>query len=183
MTPISHKVSLATVEVPAGEGPLTVRFRFAAKPKVKAITVVPLWTIPDLGCFDVPIANIAQHIQHREGVDEATWVGTASSVPVSRLRYATSKDAFYNAVAIWPSVRYARLVQTSNLKRSMLPFGVPVKTVAAAIDIDGNGSPDLVLVRRGIDPGGSGSWGGSAEYHYERRIGRWTRVRNERVSD
>ena len=52
----------------------------------------------------------------------------------------------FDVVIIYPAVKFARQVGKDQLKLGMLPKGVFVDTVKAAIDLNDDGAPDLVVL-------------------------------------
>lgn len=70
---------------------------------------------------------------------------TASSV----LSIAPLKDRHeeypFDVVGIYPAVKFAKRIEAADLRPEMLPKGVTAGIVEAAIDLDNDKSPDLIL--------------------------------------
>ena len=52
----------------------------------------------------------------------------------------------FDVVVIYPAVKIARQIGNDQLDREMLPKGVPINTVKAAIDLNDDRKPDVVVV-------------------------------------
>jgi hypothetical protein len=86
----------------------------------------------------------------------------------------------FNAVVIYPAVPFAKSVPRVSLKDEMLPKGVARSTVAAAIDLTGDGSPDLLVVEYCFSDATKTpeQCDYSIQDSYEKRNGKWVRLRH-----
>jgi hypothetical protein len=56
-----------------------------------------------------------------------------------------SEEFPFDVVVIYPSVSAARQIPKSQIRAEMLPRGVKLTVVKAAVDVTGDGSPDIVI--------------------------------------
>lgn len=50
----------------------------------------------------------------------------------------------FDVAIVYPNVGFAKNIESTMLSQAMLPKGVSLKTVKAAIDLDNDGKPDLI---------------------------------------
>src|SRR5215472_15495034 len=133
-----------------GRQSATIGFvEFRTRPAVgRKVTVVPLTT--NVAPIDLRIIrttaqpdacddNQPPHWQvELEPVSDSHYIGAAA--PADR-----STDPAFGIVVLYPAMPHARLLTGDRLRQSMLPRGVLMKTVTIAMDLNGDGLPDLVM--------------------------------------
>ena len=52
----------------------------------------------------------------------------------------------FDVIVIYPAIRFANQLRRASLSKNMLPNGVAINTVKAAIDLTDDGKPDVLVV-------------------------------------
>lgn len=119
--------------------------RLAIAPKAGSqVTVVPL--AAGLVPFNLKIVRV---IREEECGDEKRWnlelepVTDRAILDAQPLAGGTDEFPF-RACVIFPAVSSARAIPGTGFERRSLPRGVYAATIIAAIDLDGDGSPDFL---------------------------------------
>ncbi len=123
---------------------------FNVQPKTgEKVTVVPLQN--DFEPFELKITSIKK----ADFIDcNAKPPGTVWDIEFEK---STRKDFLeiksapnrspefpFDIFVIYPSVKFARKIDVAGLKKTMIPKGVYLNTITAAIDLTGDGKPDLL---------------------------------------
>lgn len=134
---------------PWKEVKITNLYGFKTKPVVgDRVTIIPL---------DVDIAPLELRIvktEKREGCDEQSppWWEVELELIKQKVffdiapRPKIAEQYPFDVCVIYPAVRFANQVRRASLSRTMLPTGIAIKTVKAAIDITDDGKPDVLVV-------------------------------------
>lgn len=133
---------------PWKEVQITNVFGFKERPIVgEKVTVIPLdVNIPPL---ELEIMKADKTANACEGLPPY-W-----EVALERVKEKAFSDAAppnrsaeypFDVCVIYPAVKFVSPIKRENLSRSMLPRGVALSTVKAAIDLTGDGRPDVLIV-------------------------------------
>lgn len=152
-----HKDESGGLLPPWKEIQVTNIFGFNDKPVVgEKVTVVPL---------DVEIASLDIKIvktEKQDGCDEQAPVWWAVELEPIRgkaffdvaPRPDRAPEYPFDVAVIYPAVRHARQIQRNKLTKSMLPRGVAINTVKAAVDLTNDGQPDVLIINYCCDDPG-----------------------------
>lgn len=149
--PMIHSFDLTKVHVyglkgnnDKSEPSASVRFHLSKKPVgVRSVTVVPLGLASAV--VQMKMVKVETGRSGCDGVNERWWNGIASLPRPVRRYHVYPEDVFYDAVVIYPAVSFAVLLSPETLTDAVLPKGVYRSTVTAAIDLTGDGQPDLLI--------------------------------------
>jgi hypothetical protein len=160
-----------------------VHFRFSKEPlKERSVTVLPLVVVPpefaptdqEVKLAQFQIQETTKHRGDCESADALWWSGTAQSPSIRR---------YYNylnpppVVLIYPAVTFARLLSPEPLKNESLPKDVSVPQIKAAIDLDRDGQPDLLVVEHYCVASANGQGALPCYDYYQKVDGAWVLLR------
>ena len=123
---------------------------FGQKPTVgEKVTVVPL---------EVNVAPIKLKIlkvTEREGCDKSSprdWEIELESITQQEFFEVSAipnrrADAPFDVCLIYPAVEFARQIKKEQLTKEVIPDGVTIKTVTAAIDLTSDQKPDILIAQ------------------------------------
>jgi hypothetical protein len=124
-------------------------FGFKQRPVIgRKITIVPLDV--NIAAQDLTILKIKKGASCG-GSNRAWW--EVELEPIKQKEYFDMTpvanrraEVPFDVAIIYPAVRSARQLLRNDLKQSMLPKGVSLDTVMAAIDLTSDGIPDVLIV-------------------------------------
>lgn len=113
------------------------------------VTVIPLGT--DFKSFEIKITKVSKADFIDCNAEPPGTVWDVEFEKVTRKEFLEAKtprnrnpEVPFDVFVIYPSVKFARSLKASELTKSMLPKGVYKNTVTAAVDLTGDGKPDLL---------------------------------------
>ena len=135
---------------PWKEVQITNVFGFKDRPLVgEKVTVIPLdVNIPTLELKIVKAEKKANACEARLPAFWEVELEVIKEKTFSDFAPATDRSAEYpfDVCVIYPAVKFVNPIKRRNLSRSMLPNGIALSTVKAAIDVTNDGRPDVLLV-------------------------------------
>lgn len=162
-----------------------VNIFFNVKPKLREkITVVPVQA--DLPAFDLEITKAEKSDFLDCNVEPAAY---ATAIELERI---TDKKWLeiepipnrageypFDVFLIYPRVAFAKRIEPNQLKKSMLPKNVYLNTVTGAVDLTGDGKPDLLEINfcRGNEKVGAENCDYSTGQIFKKLNGVWKSVK------
>jgi len=140
--------------LPWKEIQVTNVFGFKQRPKIgDRVTVIPLDV--DFAPLDLTILRTGRGTDcdgdEAKGAD-VWW--TIDLEPIKQKKYfeysalpKRREEVPFDVAVIYPAVKFARQIRRIGLNKSMLPSGVSLDTVEAAIDLTNDGIPDVLIVK------------------------------------
>lgn len=113
------------------------------------VTVIPLQV--DFELFELEIKNVQKITETGCDGDKPKTFWKVEFEKITRPNLLTAEPVKnrsgefpFNVFVIYPAVKFARKLESGELKKEMIPKNVFLKTVTAAIDLTGDGKPDLL---------------------------------------
>jgi hypothetical protein len=125
-------------------------FEFKRRPAIgEKATVIPL------GVDITPLSLRITKAEKKDGCDERIHGWWAVELePITLKEFFDIEplpnrgaETPFDVAIIYPAVKVARQIRDGELMKVMLPKGVPINTVKAAIDLTDDGKPDVVIVK------------------------------------
>ena len=164
-----HTFELSRIEVDGGNA--TVTFAFSKRPATaRTVTLVPVEGQSPM--MEMPVGKIENGHGGCLGPAQPWWNGTVS--------LTAAPPSSQAVVVIYPPARFAKSIPKSDLAASALPSGVLLQNVSAAIDLTGNGTPDLlIVVYCCLNPKTLASdCDLTCTNYFQKRSGRWVLIRH-----
>jgi hypothetical protein len=129
---------------------ITNVFGFKRSPKTgDKVTIVPLDV--DIAPFELTITKTQKKTQCSGPGGEIWWQVDFESVKDKRFfeqpPLPNRREEYpFDVAVIYPTVEYAQQIKRSELVTNMLPRGIYINTVKAALDLTRDGIPEVLLV-------------------------------------
>jgi hypothetical protein len=168
-------------------GRWSVTLRFSKEPeKNRRLSVIKMIGVPpNMGSFannDFPAPTMLEiEVVSKHGEDclgnktVEWWSGTARSAPVVR-RYYRYLGAPPPVLVVYPPVEFARPLSLEQFNLNSLPKGISVSAIDGAIDLDGDGQPDLLVVEHRCGDSPNERCRLKCYGYYQKRNGAWTLI-------
>jgi hypothetical protein len=124
---------------------------FNQKPKVgRKVTVVPLEV--DIAPIDLKILKATEREDPCTGGLPHYW--EIEPEPITQKEFFEvpaipnrREDIPFDVCVIYPAVEFARQIKREQLTKEMVPVGITIKTVTAAIDLTNDQKPDILIAK------------------------------------
>lgn len=151
-------------------------FQFWTKPRPgRTVTILPVNA-------DLPVIHAPFSLGEGGAGNVAIADPRYLSFPAGPHRLAESP---FDVVVLYPQNESARPVPTKSLTAAMLPLGVAVTTIIAAVDLDGDKLPDLLASEyccQATPPLPGAGCDLACRNYYQKKSGKWIRLRHARPS-
>ncbi len=146
--PVVQEIATGTVSKQSSETTITNVFGFKKKPVVgELVTMIALGSYHPSIQLRIDTAELTENLCDESLPRE--WKVELGPVPEKNLFRALSPSVqnaeYFDLVILYPAVEFYWELSKKELNLATLPKGTSINTVKAAIDLDGDSRPDIVI--------------------------------------